>query len=75
MTNTVLANWPRLAILMIGDFNAVSARRSDAEGAFLASEDLALMHFSMSILVVRFRQSSLEQFLYGIQSTGADRVL
>ena len=52
MTSTFLARWPRLAILLTGDFNAESARRIDGR-RFLGSEDLALMFRSTLILVVR----------------------
>jgi hypothetical protein len=45
ITSTALANWPRLAVLLIGDFNAVLFRRVDAGRRFLASGDLALMFF------------------------------
>jgi hypothetical protein len=58
---------------LIGDFNAVSARRSDAGRPFLAGENLALMHFpsrfSSFVSAIRAHSNNF----YGVQLTGADR--
>jgi hypothetical protein len=69
MTSTALANWPCLAIFLIGDFNAAFARRVDTGRRFLASGDLALMLFHVDSCCPSPPSELAPTILFGVQST------